>query len=129
MYTYYNRNRRCKPTDNSKYRNRKCEADGYKFDSIFERDVYYGLKLRLSCGDITDLRLQVPYELQEKYVFKGKTVRAIKYVADFVFVNNKGETEVWDAKGVKTKEYRLKKKMFEFKYGIEIKEVSRNKRR
>lgn len=111
-----------------KYGNHKCEADGYKFDSEYERDVYYGLKIRLSCGDISDLRLQVPFELQEKYVFKGKTVRAIKYVADFVFVNSKGETEVWDAKGFKTKEYQLKKKIFEYKYGIEIKEV-RNKTR
>ena len=111
-----------------KYNNHKCEADGYKFDSEYERNVYYGLKIRLSCGDISDLRLQVPFELQEKYVFKGKTVRAIKYVADFVFVNSKGETEVWDAKGFKTKEYLLKKKIFEYKYGIEIKEV-RNKTR
>lgn len=107
----------------NKYHNKKVIVNGIKFDSKHEADVYIKLKMAERCGSIQSLRLQVPFELQEKYTINGKTVRAIKYVADFVFVNKQGVTEVWDAKGMKTDVYKLKKKLFEFKYGIEIKEV------
>ena len=107
----------------NKYGNKKVTVDGIKFDSVHEARTYVQLKTLQRGNVISDLRLQVPFELQPKFELNGKTVRAIKYVADFVFVNEKGETEVWDAKGVKTKEYLLKKKMFEYKYGMEIKEV------
>lgn len=107
----------------SKYGNEKVCADGITFDSIHERDIYLQLKAAERGGAISNLRLQVPFILQEKYVINGKTVREIKYVADFVFENEDLETEVWDAKGMKTDVYKLKKKLFECKYGIEITEV------
>lgn len=106
-----------------KYGNKKVIVDGIKFDSKHEADVYSQLKLLERCGAIRNLQLQVPFVLLDAYEIKGRKVRAIKYVADFVFINEKGEQEVWDAKGWKTKEYLLKKKMFEYRYQIEIKEV------
>lgn len=111
------------PRKHSKYGNKKVIADGIKFDSKHEADIYLKLKTAEKCGAISKLRLQVPFELQEKYTINGRTVRAVKYVADFVFVNKAGEQEVWDAKGVKTDVYKLKKKLFEYKYRTEIKEV------
>lgn len=107
----------------NKYGNKKVVADGLKFDSKHERDIYLKLKTAEKCGAIRNLRCQVPFELQEKYTINGRTVRAIKYVADFTFENKDGTQEVWDAKGVRTDVYKLKKKLFEYKYGLEIKEV------
>lgn len=106
-----------------KYGNRKVEVDGIKFDSKHEADVYLQLKLMERGGAIRHLRLQVPFELQSGFELNGKKIRAIKYIADFVFMNSEGKTEVWDAKGMKTDVYLLKKKLFEFRYRIEIKEV------
>lgn len=107
----------------NKYGNRKITVDGIKFDSKHEADIYTKLKAMERCGAIHNLRLQVPFILQEKYEINGRKVQAIKYVADFVFENQDLETEVWDAKGMKTDVYKLKKKLFEHRYEIEIKEV------
>ena len=107
----------------NKYGNKKVEVDGIKFDSKHESDIYLKLKTAERCGAIHNLRLQVPFVLQDKYTINGKTVRAIKYIADFTFENKDGSQEVWDAKGIKTEVYKLKKKLFEYRYGIEIKEV------
>ena len=107
----------------TKYGNRKSVADGISFDSKHERDIYLKLKTAEKCGTIRDLQLQVPFVLQDKYTINGKTIRAIKYIADFTFINEQGQLEVWDAKGIKTDVYKLKKKIFEYKYGTEIHEV------
>lgn len=107
----------------NKYGNKKVYVNNIKFDSKHEAEIYLNLKMMERGKVITDLRRQVPFELQPSFKMNGKTVRAIKYIADFVFVNEKGETEVWDAKGVQTEVYKIKKKLFEYKYGIEIKEV------
>ena len=107
----------------SKYGAKKIEIDGIKFDSKRESERYTVLKYLESIGDITDLQLQVPFELQPKYIMDGKTVRAIKYVADFVYKDKNGNTVVEDSKGYRTKEYLLKKKLFEYKFNLKIKEV------
>lgn len=107
----------------SKYNNRKVVIDGHKFDSRHEAEVYLYLKQQEAEGNITQLSLQVPFILQDKYKINGRTVRGIKYIADFTFLNSQGVLEVWDAKGCKTDVYSLKKKLFEFRYGVEITEV------
>ena len=47
----------------------------------------------------------------------------LKYKADFIVFNNDGTTEIIDVKGMKTKEYIVKKKVFEDKFNLKIKEV------
>ena len=47
----------------------------------------------------------------------------LKYKADFIIFNNDGTTEIIDVKGMKTKEYIVKKKIFEDKYNLKIKEI------
>ena len=50
--------------------------------------------------------------------------RAVSYVADFVYVDcATGETVVEDAKGVRTKEYVIKRKLMLWVHGIRVKEV------
>lgn len=102
----------------SKYHSRKTEVDGIIFDSRKEASRYCELRLLLRAGDISDLQLQVPFELVPKC---GKN-RAVKYIADFVY-NEFGTQRVEDCKGYRTKEYIIKKKLMLWRYGIEIKEV------
>ena len=69
-------------------------------------------------GVISALRFQVPFELQPSFKRDGKTIRAIVYVADAVYFEN-GEWIVEDTKSPATaakESYRLKKKLFLFKY-------------
>ena len=46
----------------------------------------------------------------------------LKYKADFIVFHNDGAAEIIDTKGFKTKEYIAKKKVFEDKYNLKIKE-------
>lgn len=105
-----------------KYNNKKTVVDGIKFDSKRESDRYTELKLLERAGKISDLVLQPKFELIPKYEINGRKVRKMEYVADFQYTEN-GKIIVEDAKGFKTKDYLIKKKLFEFKYGIEITEV------
>lgn len=106
----------------AKYKNRKVEFQGIKFDSIKERNRYVLLLSLQKQGKIRDLKLQVPFELQPKFEHNGKTVRAIKYVADFTYYDADDKLIIEDTKGFKTDVYELKKKMMLYK-GYEIKEV------
>ncbi len=93
------------------------------------------LKLWQRAGVISGLREQVPFVLIPAQYgecgtdLKGKPVRiclekACKYIADFVYTfNETGETIVEDTKGVRTKEYVIKRKLMLFIHGIRIKEV------
>ena len=86
---------------------------------------YQQLKLMERQGLIKDVKLQVKFELQSKYKKNNKTIRAINYIADFTYFDvNKGKTIIVDTKGYRTEVYKLKKKIFEYKYpDLKIKEV------
>lgn len=108
---------------NSKYKAKKTEVDGIKFDSQKEANRYLDLLVLQRAGLIQDLHRQVKYELQPHYKKNGKTIRAINYIADFTYFLN-GKLIVEDTKGYRTEVYKLKKKIFEYKYpDLEIKEV------
>ena len=105
-----------------KYHNKKCEYKGLKFDSLKERNHYIVLEQLEKTGQIKDLKCQVKYELQPSFKLNGKTIRAINYIADFTYIKD-GKVVVVDTKGFRTKEYLLKKKLFQYKYGMDIVEV------
>ena len=124
----------------NKYRNTKTTVDGITFDSKKEAGYYLFLKQKERDGEVSNLRMQVPYELipavyEDEVVHlktKDKVVtrciqRATHYVADFVYtVNATGDDEVVDVKSYITRknpEYRLKKKMMLAFNGIKILEV------
>ena len=113
--------------NNKKYSNEEKVVNGIKFDSKLEAKRYVQLKLLLRAGEITDLRTQVEFELQPSYKKNNKTIRAIKYVADFVYYDvREGKTIVEDTKGFRNDVYKLKKKLFEYKYPyLEIKETTK----
>lgn len=102
----------------NKYKNRKVTVDGVKFDSMKEARRYKELKLLERGGAITDLVLQPKFELIPTIKREGhKTERVTYYIADFAYTDKRtGKEIVEDVKGFKTDVYKLKKKMFLFKY-------------
>ncbi len=107
----------------SKYHNKKTVIDNITFDSKKEAGRYIELKMLLKVGEISDLKLQVPYELMPTIKLNGETYRGIKYVADFVYKDKSGNTVVEDAKGMRTDVYKMKKKLMAYIHRISIKEV------
>lgn len=107
-----------------KYHNKKVEYDGYIFDSIREKNYYIKLKLLEKAGKIKELELQKEYELQPSFKLNNKTSRKITYRADFTYKTTEDDKlHVVDVKGYRTDVYKLKKKLFEYKYKIEIEEI------
>jgi hypothetical protein len=107
-----------------KYHNKKVEYDGYTFDSIREKNYYIKLKLLEKAEKIKELELQKEYELQPSFKLNNKTSRKITYRADFTYKTTEDDKlHVIDVKGFRTDVYRLKKKLFEYKYKIEIEEI------
>lgn len=107
----------------SKYGNMKTEVDGIVFDSKAEAKRYALLKMLQRAGQISDLRLQVPFELVRGVRIGGRSRPAIKYIADFVYLQG-GKQVVEDVKGMLTPVYRLKRHLMMAVYGIEIMEVA-----
>ena len=118
-YTIWKKGRR-----RSKYYSKKIVIDGIKFDSKKEGEYYQKLKILEKKGLVKDLELQKEYILQDSFKINGKTRRKIAYRADFSYVSTEdGRLHVVDVKGFRTDLYKLKKKLFEYKYGIEIEEI------
>lgn len=110
----------------NKYKAKKAVVDGIVFDSRKEAKRYTELKKLEEMGSIRDLSLQVQFELIPSFeiVIDGKKRkrRPITYVADFVYyINNVKVVE--DVKGRKTEVYKIKKKIFEYKFKTTIKET------
>lgn len=116
-----------------KYHNRKCTVTipgslkQITFDSIKEARRFGELELMKNTGKIRDLRLQVNFTLQEGFTTAaGERVRPIVYRADFVYLEPSPtgwRTVVEDVKGIRTKEYSMKRKMMLEKFGVDIREV------
>jgi len=107
-----------------KYQNKKTTVDGIEFDSRKEARRYWELSMLVRSGNITDLRMQVKFELIPSQRINGKVAeRAVHYIADFVYKNAAGETVVEDAKGVRTKDYIIKRKLMLYRHGIRVLEV------
>lgn len=113
-----------------KYHNTKTVADGIKFDSKLEAERYAQLKILERAGVIRDLELQPSFELLPSFRKNGKTWRKTVYKADFRYILADGDRIIIeDVKGstaVITDVFRLKQKLFEYKYPeLSIKIVTR----
>lgn len=123
-----------------KYGNKKITAgNGQVFDSKKEYRRYCELTLLERAGEITNLQRQVQFillpeqrapgtETYKKGPRKGQVKpgpvleRKVTYIADFMYFEN-GEPVVEDVKGLRTKEYVIKRKLMLYTYGIRIKET------
>lgn len=100
----------------TKYNSKKVEIDGHVFDSVAESRYYLLLKLKEEQKEILFFRMQPRYELQESFRKNGKLHRKIEYVADFEVHHLDGTIETVDVKGFETKDFSIKKKLFEKKF-------------
>lgn len=105
----------------NKYHAKKTTVDGIELDSAKEAKRYAKLRDMERAGEIHGLCLQVPFELLPSFECDGVKYRGMKYVADFVYVRD-GKQVVEDVKGVKTQEYKLKKKLMAYLNHINIEE-------
>ena len=104
-----------------KYRNIKTEYKGIIFDSKKESRRYAELELLERAGMIKDLERQKSFELQPGYMNnKGENIRAIHYITDYYYFDIRvGLYVAEDVKSQATRQdkvYRIKKKMFEYKF-------------
>lgn len=87
-------------------------------------------------GEIKDLKRQVKFELipsqrepdtigKRGGVHKGKVIEnAVNYIADFVYTDcRSGVQVVEDSKGMRTKDYIIKRKLMLYRHGIRILET------
>lgn len=116
-----------KSSKRNKYGNKKVEADGYKFDSKLEERYYQKLKLDKRLGHIKDFELQPVFELQPKFKKYNKTIRKIEYKADFKIEHLDGSIEVVDIKGHKTKDFMLKRKLFDYQNDLPLRVLKYSK--
>jgi hypothetical protein len=102
----------------NKYGAKKATEDGYTFDSLAERRRYRDLKLMLKAGEITNLEVHPVWQL----VVCG--VKIGRYTADFAYnMRFSGKRFVEDVKGVKTRDYLLRKKLMKALHGIDVQEI------
>lgn len=123
-----------------KYGNVKTRYDGHIFDSKREMHRYAELRLLERAKEICDLELQKTFELvpaqyedsgevykkgsKKGLVKPGRCIeKAVTYKADFAYKDKNGKTVVEDTKGVKTKDYIIKRKLMLYVHGIRIREV------
>ena len=120
----------------NKYHNRKVRtSDGIVHDSRKEANRWNELKLLEEAGKIHELRRQMEFLLipaQYEEIATGKRTkrakkklveRACSYRADFVYHDENGELVVEDVKGLRTRDYIIKRKLLLWVYGIKITEV------
>ena len=108
----------------SKYFNVRTVVDGISFDSKREAGRYQELKLLEKGKEIKEIEVHPRFILQEMFNdYLGVRHEAIFYEADFRYWEKKqvkGRIRwldtVEDVKGMKTDVYKLKKKLFLYKY-------------
>lgn len=113
----------------TKYRAKKTTVDGITFDSKKEAARYGELKLLEKAGKIRNLELQKRFELIPTQKAAGeRTERAVYYIADFCYDEFNSGLNAWlpiteDCKGVRTREYILKRKLARWVLGISVRET------
>lgn len=121
-----------------KYGNKKITVDGVTFDSKKEYARFWDLDMLEKAGKIQDLKRQVPFVLipaqyEEYERISPKTGKRLKdgrrmlerectYIADFVYMQD-GAQVVEDTKGMRTKDYIIKRKLMLYLLGIKIHEI------
>lgn len=123
----------------NKYNNHKITVDGEIFDSEREYRRYLELQLLEKSGVIRDLHRQVTFDLipearePDRYgprggLHRGKVIeRGVSYIADFTYYaalpSGEEEFVVEDCKGMRTDDYKIKRKLMLFIHKIRIRET------
>jgi hypothetical protein len=101
----------------NKYKAKKTVIDGHEFPSRREAEYYLLYKSMLQRGEIKDLQLQPRFELIPSFTnWAGKKCRPCHYTADFLLTYPDGRQKVVEVKGFRTRDYLLRRKLFEWQY-------------
>jgi hypothetical protein len=93
------------------------KTNGYA--SKKEAEMAAKLQALVRSGVYRDLKEQVKFEL----IPKQDGELPCSYIADFQYVDDRGEMVVMDVKGYKTEIYRIKRKLMLWRHGIRITEA------
>ena len=97
----------------NKYHARKTTVYGRTFDSKREAEWYMMLREKQRLGKIKHIECQPTYTLLEGFRDnQGKPQKPITYTPDFLVEYDDGRREVIEVKGMRTRDYLLRKKMF-----------------
>ncbi|HQI42384.1 MAG TPA: DUF1064 domain-containing protein [Ignavibacteriaceae bacterium] len=94
----------------SKYGSRKKEYNGTVYASAFEARYAVDLDWRKKAGEIKDWRGQVTFNLIVNNIL------ICKYIIDFVIIYNDGSKEYIETKGFETRDWKIKRKLFQALY-------------
>ena len=107
----------------SKYHNKKTRG----FDSAKEWRRNQELEALQRAGEISELNRQVPFVLMPSYTIADettrqgfRTVREIRYIADFTYRLKDGTRIIEDVKGMQTDVFKLKRKLLERKIALGV---------
>ena len=107
----------------SKYHNRKTKG----FDSAKEWRRNQELETLQRAGEISELNRQVPFVLMSSYTIADettrqgfRTVREIRYIADFTYRLKNGTRIIEDVKGMQTDVFKIKRKLLERKIALGV---------
>ena len=107
----------------NKYHNRKTKG----FDSAKEWRRNQELETLQRAGEISELNRQVPFVLMPSYTISDettkqgfRTVREIRYIADFTYRLKDGTRIIEDVKGMQTDVFKLKRKLLERKIALGV---------
>ena len=107
----------------SKYHNRKTKG----FDSAKEWRRNQELEALQRAGEISELNRQVPFRLMPSYTIADettkqgfRTIREIRYIADFTYRLKNGKKIIEDVKGIQTDVFKLKRKLLEYKIALGV---------
>jgi hypothetical protein len=104
----------------NKFNARKTEFKGVIYDSKKEASVAAILHSNLENGIVLGVERQILFK------FPLNCKRQPKMIVDFKVTNKDGSVKYWEVKGGRatmTPVYKLKKKMLEHFFGIDLKEV------
>jgi hypothetical protein len=104
----------------SKYHAEKTTVDGITFDSRAEAKRWQTLCMLEKAGQISNIKRQVAYQLAPGVKLLGETRNrpAIRYVADFAYLDKWGREVVEDVKGMDTPMSRLKRHLMATTLGV-----------
>jgi hypothetical protein len=111
----------------SKYGAKRVEVDGIVFDSKLESQYYLHLKELKAAGVVKHFELQPEFILMEKFYKRGILFRQIKYKADFHVWYTDGEEHIVDVKGMETADFKIKRKLYEKQFPLELKLIAFSK--
>nr|DAO52256.1 MAG TPA: Endonuclease [Caudoviricetes sp.] len=107
----------------NKYHNRKTKG----FDSAKEWRRNQELEALQRAGEISELNRQVPFVLMPSYTIADettrqgyRTVREIRYIADFTYRLKDGTRIIEDVKGMQTDVFKIKRKLLERKIALGV---------